>query len=338
MTMTIENTEAPDNSGLPASGAATETNLPDAAGSTAAPAQTAPVDDNAPKSMLEAIEAAVPGASSEGAKPEVAAVDKPPVDPNAPPKDDAAEDITKMPEGLSKGAQERFQRLANDNKEVKQRLEEVQSAVEPFRQALQENGVRQEQFEMATGYIGLINKGDYRGALAIMDKERQQLALMIGEPLEGVDALSDHPDLREAVDSFQITEPHALELARQRSQQQMQQQRQQEQQQTQQFHLQQQQATQQGTQAVDAFCKQMMKSDLDYAKVEAILLPQIQSGLLKDVPPSRWAAVVESTYKMIKASAGAGKQTPSTPPLRGNGLDSPGNAPKTMHEAMWGGT
>lgn len=332
--MKIENTEAKDNSGLPASGNATESNLPDTAGSSAAPVQTVPADDNAPKSMLEAIEAAVPGASSEVVKPEAAAVDKPPVDPNAPPKDDAAEDLTKMPEGLSKGAQDRFQKLANDNKEVKQRLEDVQSAVEPFRQALQENGVRQEQFEMATGYIGLINKGDYRGALAIMDKERQQLALMIGEPLEGVDALSDHPDLRDAVDSFQITEPHALELARQRSQQRAHQQREQQTQEQQQTKNQQEQAHKQGVIAVDGFCKQKMKTDLDYARVEAILLPQIPK-LLKGAHPADYAEIVESAYDMIKASAGAGKQVPSSNSLRSNGPESPANAPKSMMQAMF---
>lgn len=305
--------------------------------SSAAPEDNAAVtpaveDSGAPKTMLEAIEAAVP---SQEAKPAETA-DKP-ADPAAEVKQDAPEDLTKMPEGLTPKAQERFQMLANTNKELTARLEQTVQAVEPFRESLQQNGVTKEQFSHATGYIGMINNGNLEGALKVLDEERRLISLAIGKPLPGVDALSQFPDLRNAVDSFQISEEAAMEIARGRANQNATQQHQQ-QQRTQQEQTQRvEQETNSGTQAVDDFCKRMMASDLDYAKVESILLPQIQAGLLNGVPPNRWASVVESTYKMIKTSAGSAKGNVSTPALRPTGSASPATAPKSMMEAMFPG-
>lgn len=329
MTMTIEN-ENTENTADTSIDTSVDT-------STETVADTS-VDESAPKSMLEAIEAAVPDPNKvEELKPE-AKPDE--VDPEA--KPETEEDATKMPEGLTPKAQERFQKLATDAKAARAEVEHMTSVIEPFRQSLQENNVSREQFDMATAYIGLVNKNDLEGAYKLMEGELRSLSLRMGRTLGGVDALSNFSDLRNAVDTFQITEEHALELARQRNNEQIQtaahqqaQQRQQQVEQRQQQERQSAQVTQQGTAAVDTFCKQMMKSDLDYAKVEAILLPQIQSGLLQDVPPARWAAVVESTYKMIKASAGASKQTPSVGALRATGTGSPSQAPKSMMDAMF---
>lgn len=296
----------------------------------AAPVETAAPVEGAPTSMLEAIEAAVPSVDPE-VKPEVKPEEvKPEV------KADTPEDLTQMPEGLTPKAQERFQKLANANKEVTAKYESVLQAVEPFQQALQEAQVTQEQFTMATEYIGLVNKGDLRGALAVMDRERAALALHLGEPLAGVDALANFPDLRQAVDQFQITEARALELARGRQNQNAQQEQRQRQEQTQASQQEAQQAFQQGQKAVDDYCKQMQASDLDYAKIEPILVQQISDGLLEGIHPSRYEQVVSRAYKMIKSAASGQKSAQTTTTLRPTGQASPSQKPQTMYESMWG--
>jgi hypothetical protein len=286
-----------------------------------------------PKSLLEAISAAVPGESEE--KPAEAAK---PVE-EAKPDEAAAkpaeeEDLTKMPDGLSQKAQERFQKLAHMNKELTGRVDEITQAVEPFRQALQENGVQREQFDQAAAVIGMMNKGDLQGALNVLDEQRRMISLAMGKPLPGIDALSDFPDLREAVDTMQITEGHALEIARTRSQQ-LQGQRITEQRQQQERATQQnQEVVSAGLQAVDAFTKKMMATDLDYAAIESKLLPRVPK-LLAGVPPNMWADTVSEAYQLIKEAGGVNRQSTTAPALRPTGTPSPASAPKNMLEAMF---
>lgn len=260
-------------------------------------------------------------------------------DPNAKPKE-GKPDLA-MPEGLTPKAQERFQQLANTNKELTTKLAEwepmVQSVV-GLQQVFQENGVRREQFEQAMQVVGLMNRGDFEGALAALDEQRKLISLHLGKPLPGANALADYPDLQQAVDNLQITEQHAMELARARMAQHQTQQHQQRQQQVQQTQQQEAQAVQSGQLAVDKFCKARMADDLDYARIEPLLLDQIKDGLLEGIPPERWAQVVQKTYGLIKQTASqsrtAGGATPQA--LRPTGGQSPSAQPRNAYEAMWG--
>ena len=251
------------------------------------------------------------------------------------------DDITAMPEGLGAKAQERFQTLANGIKERDAKITELTESVGYVQQQFQQHGVQQEQFEQAVGVIGMLNRGDYRGALQVLDEQRRQIALAIGEPLPGVDALQGHADLRQAVDGLQITEQHALEIARARNTQQAQQQHQQAQQQAQQSQQREQQAVQQAQAAVDTWWKQMAATDLDAPAIEKILLPKL-GQLLQGVPPTQWAGLVQTQYNLIKESVGAFRQpapTPAAPapsPLRATGQAGAVGKPSSMHEAMWG--
>lgn len=271
-------------------------------------------------------------------------------DPNKKPVVDP-KDATAMPEGLTPKAQERFQALANTNKELSGRLEQVTAlaggnpdAVLPMlqsaaamRETFQENGVTRDQFERATSAIGLLNKGDMQGYQQLLEDQLRQVALVTGRAPAQIDALAGFGDLREAVDNLQMTEAHAIEVARSRTQQQYQQQANQRQQHEQQSQQQEQQAIHGGQVAVDRFCKARMTSDLDYAKIEPMLLKEIQGGLLEGVPPQRWAAIVEKTYNLIKQTAGTTRsQATGGGVLRPSGGDAAQHAPKTAFEAMWG--
>ena len=251
----------------------------------------------------------------------------------------ADDDITKMPEGLGAKAQERFQKLANGIKERDAQIEEARSQLSYVQQTFQQHGVKQEQFEQAVGVIGMLNRGDYRSALKVLDEQRRQIALQIGEPLPGVDVLSDFPDLREKVDGLLMSEADAAHVASLRRQQQQHQQAQQAQ--RQQFEQQQasQQAFAQGQAAVDAWAKRAAATDLDYPAIEKILLPKI-GALLEGVPPGQWARIVQTQYELIKESGATFRRpapTVTTPdPLRPAGSGAGASKPTSMFEAMFG--
>jgi hypothetical protein len=266
-------------------------------------------------------------------------VETPPADPTKKPEAKPA-DPNAMPEGLSPKAQERFQTLANTNKQLTAQVAEFQPIVESAKQlqaTFQQNGVKREQFDQAMEVVGLMNRGDLQGALRVLDEQRALISMALGKPLPGVDALGSFPDLRAAVDNFQITEEHALELARGRTVQNQQHQQSQRLQQDAQVQQQAQQDHESGVQAVDTICKRLQQNDLDYAVIEPMLLKEIQGGLLQNIPPSQWARIVEKTYGLIKQTASTVRSSgPSTSVLRPTGGESPRQTPKTMHEAMWG--
>ena len=207
-----------------------------------------------------------------------------------------------------------------------------------IRETFQSNGVTKDQFDKAVQFIGAVNRGDIESAQRIIGEEFSALSILAGRPLQSPDPLEQYPDLRQKVDGLQITEADALELARSRRVQAIQTQRFEQANAQQANERQEVQARQSGLNAVDEFCRRMQSSDLDYARIEAHLVPVIPE-LIQGVPPSRWAAVVEQQYKLIKNVAGSQRQQsqqPAAQVLRPTGSASPAAVPKTAYEAMFG--
>ncbi|MGJ7484334.1 hypothetical protein ACSFA2_03695 [Variovorax sp. LT2P21] len=312
-----------------------------AADPAAAPAPA--VDPNAPKSLLEAISASV-----DGKKPE------PVVDPKAAPVADAkkpaepdaaakpkSEDLTAMPEGLAPKAQERFRALANVNKEVTAEVESLRAQTDYIGTTFKEHGITREQFEMATGLIGAMNRGDWQTVIDGFKDQMRQVALLSGKHIEGIDALSTMPDLKEKVDNLQISPEDAAEMARGRTERALQQQRaqrshqaQREQEQTQQQEQQHERARQQAIVAVDRLCADLKSSDLDFARIEAALLPRVHE-LFADLPPAKWAEAFQRQYTLMK-SMGAPARGNSAGTLRAGGANNPTAKPTDMFQAMFG--
>lgn len=285
----------------------------------------APKNADGSPAPAPAVTAPVPGAPAAPAVPAA---------PKAPP---TLAELTQMPEGLAPKSQERFQALANGLKEREAERDEARNQVSYVREVFQTHGIQKEQFEQAAQILGAMNRGDWQGALQALDEQRKQISLIIGQPLPGVDALAQFPDLRTAVDNLQVTEQHAMELARARAQQLASQQQQQRAQQVQQTQQQEQQAVQAATAEVDAYCKQLASTDMDYPAIEAQLLPAMKD-LLAGVPPNRWKTAIETQYSLLKRMAstvrGASPAAPA-PILRPTGQGSPATAPKSMFDAMW---
>lgn len=308
----------------------------------AAPA--APVEAK-PATMLEAMNSVFnrdekgrfAGKTDAPAEPGAQPVAAAPAVPTAP---KAEEDPTAMPEGLGQKAQERFQKLAGTVKEVTAERDMLTQQVSYVRDTFQQHGIKQEQFEQAAGIIGAMNRGDYATVQRMLTQQLQQVSLLSGQPVGGIDALEGFPDLRQAVDSLQISESAAMELARHRKAQehiQGHQQRQQQEQQTSQARQQEFQSAQNG---VDHWVKTIAKTDIDWPVIEEQLLPDI-GNLLKGVPPQAWLGVLQAQYNTLKRAAGAFRRTASPgaaepTPLRPMGAGATQRAPQNMHEAMWG--
>lgn len=244
-----------------------------------------------------------------------------------------------MPEGLGQKAQQRFQLLATTNRELTEKVTALDSQVNYIRDTFQQRGVQQEQFEQAVTVIGAMNRGDYGTAKQILVQQLQHLALLTGEPMAGVDALADFPDLRQQVDGLQMAEQTALELARLRKgQQAAQTQLQQQTQQRQQQEASEREFTQ-AQSAVDQWVRQMQAQDIDWPVLEEQLLPDIKN-LLAGMPPSRWLSAMQTQYSVLKRAATAFRRpaaggAPAVNPLRPSGAGAPQRAPQSMYEAMW---
>lgn len=324
----------------------------------------------APSSMLEAIDQAMPHLSGDApgeagqprdefgrfapkaadapagdAPAQAVAEQVPPTD--KPAAEESADDLLKEPEGLAPKSSERFHRLANEVRDLRGQVEQREQALSYVRDTFQEHGITSDQFEQAASVIGALNRGDLETAERVLMEQLQQIAIARGRPIGQIDPLAQFPDLRAAVDGLQVSEEHALQLARARVIEQGQQQRNQQQarhQQEQRARQQQQEQAQQQVNtaltSIDAFTREMAAKDMDWPVIEAKLLPRVQT-LLQGVPPSQWLNIVKTQYDLIKdVSAGAVRQpTPQAGQvLRPTGQGSPAAAPKSMFDAMWGGS
>lgn len=307
----------------------------------AEPSADEPADEPAPeaKDAAEDAPAAPEDAPAEPAK------DEPKAEAKDAPKDEAKdedEDLLTPPEGLKGRSQERFQKLANKNRELASAVEETTRERDQYREqwtALQEviadAKMEQPQFEVAVDYIKRLNHGDLKGALEVIEAERKALILQLGEDVAAVDPLDDFPDLKGQVEALELSRKAALELAKHRSVEQV----------TRERHAE--RSTQQAVQtdfaaqrdgaltAIDRFIAVKQKSDLDFPRKEKILTAKIVQWC-QGLPPAAWPAQVERMYELIGEAAPVAPSSEPRP-LRSGGPGSGARpAPRTAFEAMWG--
>lgn len=290
---------------------------------------TTPSETNEPSSMLEAIQDGLKG-DEEPKEPEEKqeAESKPDQEP-------APENEDEPPEGISKKAQERFRNLTHRLKEKDTELAAVRSDLDGIRTIMQETGGKAEDFGMMFDYMRALNKGDMDHVGKVLAEQVRQYKMMTGKALESVDPLQDFPDLRQRVDSYQMDEQSALELARQRSfarqHQQETAQQQQRHNQTQQF----QQVKQQAMAEVDRMGAEWAKRDPDYKIKEELILKQIPV-IAQRFHPSQWPQQVEILYQTL-SSMPMQRQSQAPQPLRPSGQTAGAKQPTSMLEALKSG-
>ena len=215
-------------------------------------------------------------------------------------EDAQPENEDEPPEGISKKAQERFRKLTTRLKERESEFERVNSDLGSIRTMMQETGGKPEDFAKTFEYIRALNKGDFSNARSILEDQIKQLTVLTGQPFTNIDALQQFPDLRERVNSYQMDEQTALEMARHRSIQQAQnnQQMQYEQQQRSQYEST--QIKQHAINEIDRMGAEWAKTDPDYAFKEGLITAKAQM-ITQQFPPSQWATQVKLMYDTISS-------------------------------------
>jgi hypothetical protein len=256
------------------------------------------------------------------------------------------EELFKVPEGMQKGAQNRFQALVTEVKteraarvKAEQAAQESTGTVTSFREILKETNTSADDLSMLLEYNRLCkagSAGDLEQALKIIDEQRTLIAQALGRPVDGVDVLAGFPDLQQQVKDLKITPEAAAEIAKGRRDQAAARQRAEAQGRERQSAAQRTQAREQALNDIAAFASKKAKEDIDYPRKEAELLKAIER-ISKNSPPHLWVSQLELLYDTITSVApaqAAAAAARTEQPLRPNSGGGGTPAPKSMAAAI----
>ena len=212
---------------------------------------------------------------------------------------------------MSEKAQERFQSLANENKELKAQAEEVLSmrqGIEQIQQAAQESFGDEAYLQAAFDYGRSKRSGDVETWGRLLEKELRDYEAYTGKMFKPLS--SNYDDLNQRVENFELSAEDAQELARNRWQQEQQQAALQQQQQAamheqqqQQLVIQQQQQLEQAqahaTQQIGALAAEWQRTDLNWAANQKALQEYAQG--MGNAHPDQWVNLVQTYYQGLKA-------------------------------------
>ena len=196
-----------------------------------------------------------------------------------------------------------------------------------------------EEFGQLMSYAQMVTSGDpekMKQALEILDSQRRNIALALGEDVSGVDFLSNHADLKAEVDAMNISEEHAKQIAKGREQnianqnRQTQQQTQQHEEQSQITEFTQQKNT--AVQGVNELVSKWSQGDIDWSAKEKFLLDNV-AQIRDSYPPHLWVSALQTTYDAL-SSQQAVKPTVTTSPLSPTGRGGGNKVPKSSLEAL----
>lgn len=230
-----------------------------------------------------------------------------------------------MPEDLSPKAQDRFRQLANENKELKAReqdVEQLHAGVQQIQQTIQSAFNDVSEFEEVITYATAVKEGRFEDARELLLKQVLQFEAHTGQSLTG-GLVSQYQDLSERVNNYELTEQDAMELAQNRFKQDQQQQVAQRQQQQAQAQYQAQQAQQLEQQQLQAsydvavqelaqMANQWAATDLNWQTNSESLQKFSAEHLQGKVHPSQWPMMVNAHYQALRAST---VRQPVTAPL-----------------------
>lgn len=255
-------------------------------------------------------------------------------------------ELFKMPEGLKKDGQVRFQKLVEATKaeraereKVEIRLAEREQTVTGFRKILEETHTGPEEMSMLLEYNRMVKTGDLEGALKVIDEQRRQIAQALGRPVDGVDLLEGYDDLKTEVKEEKITPERAAEIATARREREAARRADEQRRRGEQSQDQRKQVREKALTSISEFAYRKSKEDIDYKKKEDILLAAVER-ISKKFPPEHWLAALEEAYEAITVTAVAAVPTngeaakSAAQPLRPNAGGGGVATPKTMGAAI----
>lgn len=222
-----------------------------------------------------------------------------------------------------------------DVAELPQMIQKAQAA-DDLIGMVTETGATPEQYGMTLDYLSAVNKaaqGDQAAgdkAIALWLEEGKAIHAILGREMPGVhDPLEAHADLRQQVESGDITRKAALELVQSRNLQQRtaaQQQAQAKQASEQQQAQAQQQA---GIDALNAW-EADKKADPAYAQIRPTLSAEV-AKIRQQFPPNLWAQATEMQYQALRARFAA-QQPPQQSRPNGSPVRPQGPRPTMVPE------
>jgi hypothetical protein len=227
-----------------------------------------------------------------------------------------------IPKYLKETTQKRMTKLVEIAKDLTTKHQSALTDRNEIIGMITETGATAAQYTGALQYLKMVNSRDpeqIKAAINVMQQELTALSRMSGIPVAGVDLLSNHADLKAAVESKQITQQLAEEIAAGREQRTVQTEQSRAAQQT---TEQAQAAHQSGVRALNDIGKQLAARDPNYRTKAAEVLKEIQPEMVK-LHPSQWAQtfLVAYTTHKPKPVAPVVRKAPVVPknqPLRGN--------------------
>lgn len=220
--------------------------------------------------------------------------------------DDDAEFLASL---KSERSRTRFQELSRRATDAETRYQQMEQEVNALRESITSAGMDGQQFAQTIQFAKLANSqnpADLRVARDMLQQQMQAISLRLGEEIPAVDPLAQFPDLKQAVDSFELSKDKAHELARLRHQQAQQQAAMQAQQQSSQQQAMYQQTVQQASKSMDAYL-QSRASEVDHAaKMKALhehfADPARMQQFVATHEPHQWAQAVAWMYDSIKVA------------------------------------
>ncbi len=191
--------------------------------------------------------------------------------------------------------------------------------------------------------LRLINSGDavlMERGFQNVERFRGQLAARLGREVPGVDLLSEFPDLKQKVESMELTREVGLELAQGR--------RAQRDAQTRDAQAREQTMRQQANTAevqkaqadLNALGSELAKGDIDYEAKVKLLEEAGEIADIMSLPPAQWTAAFQRRYKLVTVTAARREAPAKQPqqPIRPNGAGG-GSAPaiKSVRDAIRAG-
>lgn len=191
-------------------------------------------------------------------------------------------------------------------------------------QGVQATGASPEQYGETLSWLSLFNSPETsskKQALDLVVTVAERLATQLGVDLKFNDPLEQHQDLKQALQSGQITPALAREVARTRNQQGFQSQMQTTAQQTQQAEQAAQQEKERGRVEMNQLEADLRSRDPQFDRKLKNILPMVEATM-KRVRPSEWKAAFMEIYSRAPALApgrvvAANTKLPANQPLRG---------------------
>lgn len=244
-----------------------------------------------------------------------------------------------IPKDLAPTTQARMKSLVTKVKEATTTIEKVTAERDEIMGYITATKATPEQYSVLLDYMTKVNSGDpvqIKAAIPVLQAELRALAAMIGESVPGVDLLSEHEDLKDAVTTGAISQQHAEELAAARTQRATRDAQSQQVSAQTQAQQQAERVLNDGKASLNAV-EAELRADPHYAAKRAILIPMLQP-IFAEMPPSKWAAAWKAAYERLPAPSATITPIPQKAagqPLRpGQPAGASAKAPTTAAEAV----